>query len=234
MNMENKKISFDFIAHILVVDDDAGIRELLGRHLKKEGFLVSLAENAFIAEKLISEMKFDLIITDKMMPRKDGIQFLDDIRKAGNATPLIMLTAVDDMETKLTGLSIGADDYIAKPFEPKELVLRIKNILKRIQNTQKNLGEVIRFGKYTFDTKNQILRNDDKIVKLTNSQKKVITHFVTNANRVVTRAEMCEIVGVNDERSVDVLVTRLRQKIIGEGLEDYIVTVRNVGYKFVV
>ena len=232
--MENKKISFDFIAHILVVDDDAGIRELLGRYLRKEGFLVSLAENAFIAEKLISEMKFDLIITDKMMPRKDGIQFLDDIRKAGNATPLIMLTAVDDMETKLTGLSIGADDYIAKPFEPKELVLRIKNILKRIQNTQKNFGEVIRFGKYTFDTKNQILRNDDKIVKLTNSQKKVITHFVTNANRVVTRAEMCEIVGVNDERSVDVLVARLRQKVIGEGLEDYIVTVRNVGYKFVV
>lgn len=232
--MEDKRISFDFAAHILVIDDDAGIRELLGKYLKKEGYLVSLAENAVVAEKLISQVKFDLIVTDKMMPQKDGIQFLRDIRKAGNLMPVIMLTAVDDMETRLEGLSIGADDYIAKPFEPKELLLRIKNILNRIRKNKKDIGEIVKFGKYTFDTKSQTLKLEEKIVKLTNSQKKVITHFVTNANKVITRTEMCEVLGVHDERSVDVLVARLRQKIVDKDTEGYIVTVRNVGYKFII
>ena len=232
--MENKKLSFDFIAHILVVDDDAGIRELLKKYLTKEGYLVNIAENAIDAEKLVSEIKFDLIVTDKMMPQKDGMQFLSDIRNKGDNTPVIMLTAVNDLDTKIEGLSIGADDYMEKPFEPKELLLRIGNILKRVKEKNPPNNGIMKFGKYTFDTKNQILKYCDKIVKLTNSQKKAINHFMLNPNKVITREEMCEVIGVNDERSVDVLIARLRQKIVDDSSFEYIVTIRNTGYKFII
>ena len=232
--MDDKKLSFDFAGHILIIDDDAGIRELLGKFLMKEGYLVNLAESAMQAEVLLSGIKFDLIVTDKMMPQKDGIQFLMDIRSHGDETPVVMLTAVDNMETKLEGLSIGADDYIAKPFEPKELLLRIANILKRTAVAKRDNGEIVVFGEYSFNKKNQELRHNKEIVKLTNVQKKVMNHFVTNANKVVSRAELCEVVGSGDERSVDVLVARLRKIIVNNGSFEYIVTVRNIGYKFVI
>lgn len=226
------KVPNDFIAHLLVIDDDNRIRELLDRYLSAEGYLVSVAESADDAEVILQNIKFDLIISDKMMPGKDGIQLLTDIRGMNNTTPVIMLTAVDDMDTRLLGLSNGADDYIAKPFEPKELLLRIMNILKR---TKPVATSVIKFGDFSFDTVSGILKHKEEIVKLTTAQKNIMNHFMNNINKVVSREDFARVLGTKDERSIDVAITRLRHKIEGDTkTNEFIITIRNVGYKFVI
>ncbi len=226
------KDSTDFVAHILVIDDDDRIRNLLKKYLSSENFLVSVAKDAFDAEKLVVNIKYDLIVSDKMMPKKDGIDFIKDLRSVNNNTPVIILTAVGDIDNKLLGFSIGADDYIAKPFEPKELLFRIKNILKRTGINNKN---EIKFGSFSFNLSSNVLKKGEEVIKLTNTQKSLIAYFINNPNKVLTRNDLLSVLPIADERSVDVAITRLRKKIYDEKNEnEFITTIRNVGYKFVI
>ena len=217
-----------FIAHLLVIDDDNVIRSLLKKYLFENGYLVSVAENAIDAENLLSSIKFDLIITDKMMPEKDGVDFVRDIRKLNNTTPVIMLTAMGDIDNKILGFENGVDDYLAKPFEPKELLYRISSILKRVKF---NPVDFITFGDFSFDMKSEVLKKNDEVVKLTSEQRKIMKMFLKNLNVIISRNDFVEALNFSDERNIDVAITRLRKKIeIGE--EKYITTVRNEGYKF--
>ncbi len=218
----------NFIAHILVIDDDSVIRSLLKRYLFENGFLVTVAEDAIDAENLISSIKFDLIVTDKMMPEKDGVDFVRDIRKLNNNTPVIMLTAMGDIDNKILGFENGVDDYVAKPFEPKELLYRIQSILKR---TKSNVNEVIIFGDFSFDMKSEVLKKNDDVVKLTSEQRKIMNVFLKNVNSIVSRNDFMEVLNFSDERNIDVAIARLRKKIETKD-EKYITTVRNEGYKF--
>ncbi len=221
------KNTSDFTYHILVIDDDNRIRSLLDRYLTSEGYLVSTAKSAIEAEALIKSIKFSIIITDKMMPEKDGFDFVKDLRESGNQIPVIMLTAMGDVDNKINGLLTGADDYIAKPFEPKELHLRILNILKRIPDNQK---DVIKFSDYSFYISSQMLKKNNVIVSLTTEQKSIMNLFMKNINKVISRSEFLEALDISEERSIDVAITRLRKKLEGG---DFILTVRNQGYKFV-
>ncbi len=223
-----KKKTSNFLAHLLVIDDDNTIRSLLKKYLSENGYLISVAENAIDAEDLIQTIKFDLIITDKMMPEKDGMDFVKDIRNLNNNTPVIMLTAMGDIENKIQGFENGVDDYIAKPFEPKELLLRISSILKR---TKVNSSNIVKFGKFTFDTVSEILKENDKVIKLTTEQQKIMVFFLKNINTVVSRDKLLKILNSSDERNIDVAIARLRKKI-ETGDTKYITTIRNEGYKF--
>ena len=223
----NEKTS-NLAAHLLVIDDDNVIRSLLKKYLFENGYLVSIAEDAIDAEMLLQNIKFDLIITDKMMPKKDGIEFVQDIRKLNNSTPVIMLTAMGDIDNKIQGFENGVDDYIAKPFEPKELLYRIVNILKR---TKQNPSHLIKFGDFTFDLTTEILKKNNDVVKLTSEQQKIMTIFLKNINVVIERNKFIKEFNSADERSIDVAMTRLRKKI-ESGNTKYITTIRNKGYKF--
>ncbi len=223
-----------YIAHILVIDDDDRIRTLLKKFLKKEGFLVSLVENALKAQELIQYISFDLIVVDKMMPIKNGLDFIKDIRNQYIDTPIIMLTAVNDIESKIDVLSNGADDYLSKPFEPKELLLRIKNILKRIN--QKNTDKkIFHFSNYQYNIDNGILKKQNEIIKLTDVEQKIISFFISNKNQIISREDIAKFLNINDERGVDVIITRIRKKIENDiKTPEIILTIRNKGYKFVV
>lgn len=223
----NEKAS-NFLAHLLLIDDDDRIRSLLGKYLFENGYLVSIAKDAIDAENIIQCVKFDLIITDKMMPGKDGFDFVKDVRNLNNNTPIIMLTAMGDIENKLQGFENGVDDYLAKPFEPKELLFRISNILKR---TNGIADEIINFGQFSYNKKSEVLKKDSEVIKLTTEQQKIMNFFMNNINKVITREEFVKILDSSDERSVDVAITRLRKKI-EFGNSKFIITVRNIGYKF--
>ncbi len=223
----NEKIS-NLTAHLLVIDDDSIIRNLLKKYLFENNYLVSVAKDAIDAETLLQSIKFDLIITDKMMPKKDGIEFVQDIRKLNNSTPVIMLTAMGDIDNKIQGFENGVDDYISKPFEPKELLYRIVNILKR---TKQNSNHIVRFGDFVFDLKSEILKKNNDIVKLTSEQQKIMSFFLKNINIIIERNKFVELINSSNERSIDVAITRLRKKIESDNVK-YITTIRNKGYKF--
>ncbi len=225
-----KEKTSNFLAHLLVIDDDNAIRSLLKKYLSEKGYLVSVSENAIDAENLVKNIKFDLIITDKMMPEKDGMDFVKDIRNFNNNTPVIMLTAMGDIENKIQGFENGVDDYLAKPFEPKELLLRIASILKRTKVSSSN---IVKFGKFTFDTVSEILKEDNKIVKLTTEQQKIMSIFLKNINTVISRNNFLKILKFSDERNIDVAIARLRKKIETADTK-YITTIRNEGYKFAI
>ena len=223
----DKKTS-DLMAHLLVIDDDNVIRSLLKKYLFENGYLVSVAENAIDAENLLRTIKFDLIVTDKMMPGKDGVDFVRDIRNLNNNTPIIMLTAMGDIDNKILGFENGVDDYIAKPFEPKELLYRISNILKR---TKQNSNQTILFGEFSFDINSEVLKKNNEVVKLTSEQQKIMSLFAKNINVVIGRDVFIKILNSSDERSIDVAIARLRKKIETNNTK-YITTIRNEGYKF--
>ena len=223
----NEKTS-NLLAHLLVIDDDSGIRSLLKKYLLENGYLVSVAESAIEAENLLLNINFDLIITDKMMPEKDGIEFVRDIRGLNNNTPVIMLTAVGDIDNKILGFENGVDDYISKPFEPRELLYRIASILKR-----NKINKIINFGDFNFDLSSEILRKNGKTVKLTSEQQKILNVFLKNLNVIITRESFAKMLDFTDERSVDVAIARLRKKIDTEN-EKHIVAIRNKGYKFLI
>lgn len=223
--------NLSYIAHILVIDDDDRIRDLLKKYLEKENFLTSTTTNAIDAEKLIQNIQFDLIVVDKMMPNKNGIDFIRDLRKNKNNIPVIMLTALSDIDSKIEGLSIGADDYLSKPFEPKELLLRISNILKRIPSQNKN---VFYFSNYEYNTDTGILKKDNKNIKLTNSEKSLFNYLISNPSQIIPRNDIALLLDINDERGVDVIITRLRKKIeTNIKTPEFILTIRNKGYKFI-
>ena len=199
-----------YIAHILVIDDDDRIRDLLKKFLSKENFLVSVASNAIDAENLIKSLKFDLIVVDKMMPEKNGVDFIKTIRQNDDNTPVIMLTAMSDIDSKIEGLSIGADDYISKPFDAKELLLRIINILKRTsaKQTSKN---IFYFSNSEYNIETGILKKDNQNIKLTTSEKTLLDYFLSKPSEIISRNDIALLLDIKDERGVDVVITRVRR-----------------------
>jgi two-component system phosphate regulon response regulator OmpR len=216
--MDNSKI------HILIVDDDDKIRDLLKQYLKGNNFLVSTAINASDAEEKLKIVKFDLAIVDIMMPGKDGLQLTKEIREKIDL-PIILLTAKGEAEDRVRGLELGAEDYLPKPFEPKELLLRIKNVIKRIIITS------IKIGKASINIKKMEILKDKKIIKINASEKILLENMISSAGKIFSREEISKITNLTQERSIDVLVTRLRQKIEPDPKNPkYLQTVRGTGY----
>ena len=217
-----------FIAHILVVDDDDGIRSLVKKYLNENNFLVTTSDSAENAEEKTSIIKFDLIVLDVMMTGKSGLEFIKDNKSKIN-TPIILLTAKGESEDRVGGLEIGADDYLPKPFEPKELTLRIKNILDKIKkNDQKR---IIEFDNIKIDlSKLLIIRNDDEF-KINNTEKIILEKMINDPGKTFSREDIGKLISIDKERSVDVIITRLRKKIeIDPKNPKYLQTLRGVGY----
>ena len=214
--------------HILIVDDDDRIRNLLKDYLSENNYIVSTADNADHAKERLKYIKFDIIILDVMMPGQNGYDLTKDIKKQIK-TPIILLTAKGEVENRIKGLEIGAEDYISKPFEPKELLLRIKNIINR-----KNIIDLQskhKVGSAIVDLNKMIINLNDKSKKINISEKKVLIEMLTNPGTTYSREEIGKISGINQVRSIDVMITRLRQKIeINPKNPKYLQTIRGSGY----
>jgi len=221
--MDNSKI------HILIVDDDDKIRDLLKQYLKNNNFFVSTAINASDAEEKLKIVKFDLAIIDIMMPGKNGLQLTKEIREKIDL-PIILLTAKGEAEDRVRGLELGAEDYLPKPFEPKELLLRIKNVIKRIKKN-KNIITTVKIGKANINIKKMEIHKDKKILKINASEKVLLENMINSAGKIFSREEISKITNLVLERSIDVLVTRLRKKIEPDPKNPkYLQTVRGNGY----
>jgi len=217
-----------FEAHILVVDDDDRIRDLVKQYLNKNNYLVTTANNAENAKEKINLIKFDLIVLDIMMPGKSGIDFTIE-NKNKLYTPIILLTAKGEAEERIYGLEIGADDYLAKPFEPKELVLRIQNILNKTKS--KNIKGLIKFGKVTVDLKKHLILKDKKEFKINSTEKTILEVMINSPGKPFSRDEIGKIISLDKERSIDVIITRLRKKIEQDPKNPkYLQTLRGEGY----
>ena len=218
----------DFIAHILVVDDDDGIRLLVKQYLNKNNFLITTSSSAENAEEKVSVIKFDLIILDVMMAGKNGLEFIKK-NKSKIDTPIILLTAKGDADDRVEGLEIGADDYLPKPFEPKELILRIKNILdKTKKNNQKR---VIEFDNIKIDLNKLLIVNNKVIFKINNTEKIILEKMINNPGKTFSRENIGKLINLDKERSIDVIITRLRKKIETDPKNPkYLQTLRGAGY----
>jgi two-component system phosphate regulon response regulator OmpR len=216
-------------AHILVVDDDNRIRDLLKRFLTTQGYSVSTAADAKIARNLLDLAQFDLIVLDVMMPGEDGISLTTSIRRERD-TPILLLTARGEAHDRILGLSSGADDYLPKPFEPDELALRIGNILKRSKPAP--VMKQLHFGSAIYDLERDELRVAGSPVRLTTTERSLMRELSTRAGSTVTREELARKAGVAADRSIDVQVTRLRRKLEPEAAEpQYLQTIRGQGYR---
>ena len=200
----------DFLAHILVVDDDDGIRLLVKKYLDENKYLVTTADSAEDADEKIKIIKFDLIILDIMMPGKNGLEFIQEHKSELN-TPMILLTAKGQANERVEGLEIGADDYLPKPFEPKELLLRIKNILEKTR--KKDLKRVVEFENIKIDLNKQLIFKNDLEFKINNTEKIILEKMINNPGKTFERMEIGKLIDLNKERSIDVIITRLRKKI---------------------
>ena len=200
----------DFIAHILVVDDDDGIRLLVKKYLNENNYLVTTAESSEDALKKIKIIKFDLIILDIMMPGKSGLEFINENKKELE-TPIILLTAKGQPDERIEGLEIGADDYLPKPFEPKELVLRIKNILNKTKKI--NLKRVIEFESVKIDLNKLLILKNNKEFKINMTEKLILEKMINNPGKTFSREDIGKLIDLDKERSIDVIITRLRKKI---------------------
>ena len=220
--MENNK------NHILIVDDDDRIRNLLKDYLSENNYIVSTAENADQAKKRLEYIKYDIIILDVMMPGQNGYELTKEVKKKIKV-PIILLTAKGEVENRIKGLELGADDYIGKPFEPKELLLRIKNIINK--NIKINLNLIHKIGTAEIDLNKMIVNLNGKSKKINNSEKKVLVEMLTNPGKTYSREEIGKISGISQERSIDVMITRLRQKIeMNPKNPKYLQTIRGSGY----
>ena len=214
--------------HILIVDDDDRIRNLLKDFLSKNNFIVSTAEDANEAKIKIGYLKFDLIILDVMMPGQNGYELTREIRK-DLKVPIILLTAKGEVEYRIKGLELGADDYLGKPFEPKELLLRIKNIINKA--TKLKLSSKYSIGKTEIDLNKMIIKLDETSKKINNAEKKVLIEMLSNPGKTFSREEIGKISGIKQERSIDVMITRLRQKIEANPKNPkFLQTIRGSGY----
>ena len=214
--------------HILVVDDDDRIRGLLKDYLTDSNYIISTAENAEQAKKKLEYFKFDIIILDVMMPGQDGYDLTKEIKKKMKV-PIILLTAKGEVESRIKGLELGADDYLGKPFEPKELLLRIKNIINK--NNKINLNSKYYVGNAEIDLNKMMVKLNDKLKKINNSEKKVLMEMLSNPGKTYSREEIGEISGISQERSIDVMITRLRQKLeFNPKNPKYLQTIRGSGY----
>ncbi len=218
----------NFKAHILVVDDDDGIRELVKEYLNQNNYLVTTSKSALDAEKKVQIIKFDLIVLDIMMPGKSGLEFTKE-NKAFISTPIILLTAKGEASERIEGLGIGADDYLPKPFEPKELILRINNILDKTKH--KNTIRKFKFGKIQIDLNKLFILKNNKSIKINNTEKIILDKMVNSPGKIFEREEIGKLIKIDKERSVDVIITRLRKKIEENPKNpNYLQTIRGKGY----
>ncbi|TRW99322.1 response regulator [Paracoccus sp. M683] len=231
--------------HILIVDDDERIRALLRRFLQKNGFFVSQARDAQQARRLLKGLEFDLIVLDVMMPGEDGVSLTRDLRKTID-TPILLLTAKGEIEDRITGLESGADDYLAKPFEPRELLLRIAAILRRMPAPESAAPKFLSLGSLRYDTEKGELWQGDTLLRLTGTEQALLHRLAASRGKPVSRAELIEDLGrggsgngnadeaENSERAIDVQITRLRRKIETDPKEPrFLQTVRGTGYMLV-
>jgi len=217
-----------FIAHILVVDDDDGIRSLVKQYLNENNFLVTTSDSAENAQEKVLIIKFDLIVLDVMMPGKSGLEFIKE-NKSKIDTPVILLTAKGEAEDRVGGLEIGADDYLPKPFEPKELTLRIKNILNKTQkNDQKR---IIEFDNIKIDLNKLLIIKSEREFKINNTEKIILEKMINNPGKTFSREDIGRLIDLDKERSIDVIITRLRKKIEADPKNPkYLQTLRGAGY----
>jgi two-component system phosphate regulon response regulator OmpR len=217
--------------HILIVDDDNRIRLLLQKYLNRQGFRTSVAEDAATARLKMKGLEFDLIILDVMMPGEDGLSLSRNLRE-GSDIPIILLTAKGDVEDRITGLKAGADDYLSKPFEPEELLLRIDNIFRR--SGQAPLSQIVTFGPYSYDVPTRILSKDGSRVRLTTGEDVLLNILAKQGGATVSRFQLSQNINATSDRAVDVQITRLRRKIETNPAEpEYVLTVRGQGYRLI-
>ena len=218
----------NFTAHILVVDDDDGIRSLVKKYLNENNYLVTTAGNAEDAAEKIKIIKFDLIILDIMMPGKNGLEFIQENKKKID-TPIILLTAKGEANERIEGLEIGADDYLPKPFEPKELTLRIQNILDKTKLD--NQKRIIEFENIKIDLNKQIIFKSDKEFKINSTEKIILEKMINNPGKTFSREDIGALIDLDKERSIDVIITRLRKKIeLDPKNPKFLQTIRGAGY----
>ncbi|MBC8454141.1 MAG: response regulator transcription factor [Candidatus Pelagibacter sp.] len=218
----------DFVAHILVVDDDEGIRSLIKQYLNENNFLVTTSNSAENAEEKISIIKFDLIVLDIMMTGKSGLDFIKQ-NKSKIDTPIILLTAKGEAENRVEGLEIGADDYLPKPFEPKELTLRIKNILNKTKRNDEK--RIITFDNIKIDLNKLLIIKNDTEYKINSTEKIILEKMINNPGKTFSREDIGKLTDLDKERSIDVIITRLRKKIeIDPKNPKYLQTLRGAGY----
>ena len=218
----------DFVAHILVVDDDEGIRSLIKQYLNENNFLVTTSDSAENAEEKISIIKFDLIVLDVMMTGKSGLDFIKQ-NKSKIDTPIILLTAKGEAENRVEGLEIGADDYLPKPFEPKELTLRIKNILNKTKRNDEK--RIITFDNIKIDLNKLLIIKNDTEYKINSTEKIILEKMINNPGKTFSRVDIAKLTDLDKERSIDVIITRLRKKIeIDPKNPKYLQTLRGAGY----
>jgi two-component system phosphate regulon response regulator OmpR len=224
----------DDAPHLLVVDDDRRIRDLLSRFLAGEGYRVSTADTAADARAKLNSLSFDLLILDVMMPGESGFDFAKALR-GGSNVPILMLTARDAAESRIKGLEMGADDYLSKPFEPRELSLRIANILKRTQPAVAQPAESVRFGPFVYHLARGELRRGEKAIRLTDREREMLRVLAATPGETVPRMALAGSGSSVSERAVDVLVNRLRRKIERNPADPlFVQTVRGIGYRLVI
>ena len=217
-----------FNGHILVVDDDDGIRNLVKQYLSENNFLITTAKNAEEAKEKISIIKFDLIVLDIMMPGKTGLEFTLENKDKIN-TPIILLTAKGEAAERIKGLEVGADDYLPKPFEPKELILRIKNILNKTKS--KNQKKIIEFDNVKINLSKLLIIQNKKEFKINNTEKIILEKMINAPGQTFSRESIGKLIDLDKERSIDVIITRLRKKIeIDPKNPKYLQTIRGTGY----
>ena len=217
-----------FKAHILIVDDDNRIRELVKQYLNENDYLVTTANSAEDAKEKVNIIKFDIIILDIMMPGQSGLDFTNENKKKIN-TPIILLTAKGESKDRIEGLEIGADDYLAKPFEPKELVLRIKNILDKTKS--KSQKRVVNFSNINIDLNKSLIIKNNREFKINNTEKIILEKMINSPGETFTREEIGKLINLDKERSIDVIITRLRKKIeVDPKNPKFLQTIRGTGY----
>ena len=217
-----------FKAHILIVDDDDRIRELVKQYLNENDYLVTTANSAEDAKEKVNIVKFDIIVLDIMMPGQSGLDFTNENKKKIN-TPIILLTAKGEPSDRIEGLEIGADDYLAKPFEPKELVLRIKNILNKTKS--KSQKRVVNFSNINIDLNKSLIIKNNREFKINNTEKKILEKMINSPGETFTREEIGKLINLDKERSIDVIITRLRKKIeVDPKNPKFLQTIRGTGY----
>ena len=218
----------NFVAHILVVDDDEGIRTLVKKYLNENNYLVTTANSAEDAFEKIQIIKFDLIILDIMMPGKSGLEFIKENQKKLD-TPVILLTAKGEADERVEGLEVGADDYLPKPFEPKELKLRIQNIIRKTKKSDQK--RVIQFENIKIDLNKQLIIKKNTEYKINNTEKKILEKMINNPGKTFSREDIGILTELDKERSIDVIITRLRKKIeIDPKNPKFLQTIRGAGY----
>jgi len=217
-----------FKAHILIVDDDNRIRELVKQYLNENDYLVTTANSAEDAKEKVNIIKFDIIILDIMMPGQSGLDFTNENKKKIN-TPIILLTAKGEPSDRIGGLEIGADDYLAKPFEPKELVLRIQNILNKTKS--KNQKRIVNFSNINIDLNKSLIIKNNREFKINNTEKIILEKMINSPGETFTREEIGKLINLDKERSIDVIITRLRKKIeVDPKNPKFLQTIRGTGY----